>query len=145
LENVQNFGITHRWFRPFYLIGRSQHKQSLIASAIANLRYGQEFKPKQPSLSYDFIPVRDAAVAIVEAIQEPSCQGIINIGSGETHSVNEMVNHVREYFEMPVSIVEKQEGMAADMSKLLRHTNWSPQVNIFSCITEMINKALEAE
>jgi nucleoside-diphosphate-sugar epimerase len=144
LEVVQNYGIRYRWFRPFYLLGSGQHENSLIASAISNLRYGQEFKPKHPNYSYDFIPVQDAATAVVKAIQEPSCAGIINIGTGETQSVNEVVNYVRDYFQMPVSNVEKHEGMAADISKLLRHTNWSPRINISSCITEMIEKSLES-
>ena len=138
LREVENFGTPFRWFRPFYLIGTKQHENSLLNSAIKSIRLGIDFSPKNPDASFDFIAVEDAVRGVESALKEPACKGIINLGTGQSHSVNEMINIVRRHYGLAELEAGEAPGMRADMHKLTSETGWNPQVPIFQEVTRII-------
>lgn len=142
LEYVQNFEIPYRWFRPFYLVGRGQHRNSLLSTAVARIGEGEDFEPNNPSACYDYISVLDAGRGISSAIQNVECLGIINVGSGKLHSVNDLVNTVRSYFGKPSKSSEAKDGLIANISKIQEFTSWTPEYSLSEIVSDFVHETV---
>jgi nucleoside-diphosphate-sugar epimerase len=123
LSLIQDSGLSYKWFRPFYLLGANQHQNSLLNSAVRSIQSDQEFSPRDPSASYDFMTIDQAVTAISAILEERETIGVFNIGSGETKSVNQIVNLVRESYGKPVIEIEPSEGMYAGLDKIQPYIN----------------------
>ena len=88
----------------------------------------------------DFLYVKDAVAMTLAIVQNPSANGLFNIGSGESHTWNELAHAVFaalgrkpsiEFIEMPDSIrATYQYETCADISKL-RSAGYSAPVTPF--------------
>ena len=78
----------------------------------------------------DFTYVTDVANAFLTAAQSSVCEEIFNVGSGETVSVNRLV----ELLGGEVTYIPKRPGEPdctyADITKIRRDLKWQPKVNI---------------
>ncbi len=78
----------------------------------------------------DFTYVTDVANAFLTAAQSSVCAEIFNVGSGETVSVNRLV----ELLGGEVTYIPKRPGEPdctyADITKIRRDLKWQPKVNI---------------
>ena len=78
----------------------------------------------------DFTYVTDVANAFLTAAQSSACAEIFNVGSGQTISVNRLV----ELLVGEVTHIPKRPGEPdctfADISKIRRELKWQPKVNI---------------
>ena len=78
----------------------------------------------------DFTYVTDVANAFLTAAQSSVCEEIFNVGSGETVSVNRLV----ELLGGEVTYIPKRPGEPdctyADITKIRRELKWQPKVNI---------------
>jgi nucleoside-diphosphate-sugar epimerase len=140
LNLLENEGIKFKWFRPFYLIGSRQHKNSLLNTAIRTIEQGIDFIPRDSSKSFDFIDISQAASVMKLVIENPHCSGIYNIGSGETRSVNAIVNSVRRAFGMQEIEEHALEGLSADIGKVQLETGWKPSKKFDVSLQEIISK-----
>ena len=140
LNLVVNSGMNFKWFRPFYLIGARQHKNSLLNTAIRTLEKGTDFIPRESSKSFDFIDINQAAAAMKVVIENQNCKGIYNIGSGETKSVNFIVNAVRRAFGFQEKEDHVFEGLSADISKLQVETGWKTSESLDESVQKIISK-----
>jgi len=138
LKELEGFKIPFRWFRPFYLVGVNQHPKSLINMAIDSIQSGVDFTPQYPERSYDYISVEDAAQGIFSALKEKQCTGVVNLGSGESRSVNEVVNLVRRHFGATEMECQKELAMISDSSKIASLTGWGPKMSLESEISKII-------
>jgi nucleoside-diphosphate-sugar epimerase len=118
LNLIDVSGLRYKWFRPFYLIGPNQHQNSLLNSAIRSIENGADFSPRDPSASYDFISLKHALPIIHSIIESDKSDGIFNVGSGETRSVNQLVNLVRASYGRPTFEITASEGMYANLEKI---------------------------
>jgi nucleoside-diphosphate-sugar epimerase len=141
LEALENSGIRFRWFRPFYLIGAQQHRNSLIHAAIETMSKGFDFVPREPSLMFDFISINDAIKGVVAALNNQDCLGVINLGSSQETSVNEIVNLVRDYFGFDRTEVNGISGMIANCDKLKSMTGW----RLEESMPEAVNRILKTK
>jgi len=141
LNIIEKSGVNYRWFRPFYLIGQEQHPNSLLNTAIKIMASGKIFTPREPAISYDFIDIEDAAKGMKKAMEFGSCLGIINLGSGQTNSVNDVVNLVRKNFGQEAHASEKISGMFANFDKITSTTGWKPEIPLAVSIERIVNKA----
>jgi nucleoside-diphosphate-sugar epimerase len=130
LEQLKEYKIRFRWFRPFYLIGENQHPKSLINAAIDSMKSGLDFKPRNPGSSYDYISIRDAARGMYLSLNEQLCTGVINLGSGNDRSVNEIVNIVRAEYGFEQTQCARDPALISDCSKIQDLTGWKPRVSI---------------
>ncbi len=140
LNLVVNSGMNFKWFRPFYLIGTRQHKNSLLSTAIGTLEKGIDFIPRESSKSFDFIDICQAAAAMKLVIENQNCKGIYNIGSGETKSVNFIVNAVRRAFGLPEKEDYVFEGLSADIRKLQVETGWKTSESLDESLQKIISR-----
>ncbi len=139
LNELEGFNLPFRWFRPFYLLGVHQHAESLINTAINSIQFGKDFLPRNPEFSYDYISVEDAARGVVLALNHKQCTGVLNLGSGKSNSVNDVVNLVRKYFGMEETLCATQPAMISDSGKLSRLTGWEPVVSLESEVNRIIS------
>jgi nucleoside-diphosphate-sugar epimerase len=140
LEEIRNLEIPFRWFRPFYLIGVGQHSNSLLNSAINSIRRGLDFSPRTPSASFDFIAIDDAMQGACLAMKDPSCNGVINLGTGNVLPVNDLVNVVRRHFGIEERHSDTSLGLAADIRKISSLTGWKPETPVIEEVLRIITK-----
>ncbi len=138
LEKLSEWNIGFRWFRCFYVIGVGQHPNSLIRSAIDKIEKGEDFSPKSPGASNDYISVDDVARGITLAIDKKIQTGIYNVGSGTAFSVNAIINIVRKYFGQTPKEIQTEPGLVADSSKLFCATQWTPLHSVEQTVISMI-------
>ena len=78
----------------------------------------------------DFTYVTDVANAFLTAVKSSRCGEVYNVGSGQTISVNRLV----ELLTGEVTYIPKRPGEPdctfADITKIRRDLNWQPKVNI---------------
>jgi nucleoside-diphosphate-sugar epimerase len=143
LNLIQNTDIKFKWFRPFYLIGPRQHKNSLLNTAVRNIEQGVDFSPRESNKSFDFIDI-DQAVAVMKlVIENPICNGIYNIGLGETKSVNYIVNIVRQAFGLKEKEDHVLDGLSADIGKVQSETGWKSSTTFDESLLKIISKLRE--
>jgi len=140
LNLLEKSSVKYRWFRPFYLIGQGQHENSLLNMAIRTSVLGKIFIPREPAISYDFIDIEDAVKGMKTAMEFDSCSGIINLGSGQANSVNDVVNIVRKNFGQEARESERISGMFASFDKIMSTTGWKPEIPLEVSIQRIVNK-----
>ena len=78
----------------------------------------------------DFTFVYDVVNAFIEVMDKKIKNEIFNIGSGQTHSINSLVSLLGNN---KVLYIPKRPGEPdctfADISKILKKTNWKPKVS----------------
>ena len=158
-KDIENFGLTklevldkvessfehHVWFRPFYLLGSRQHKSSLLNSAIAKLSLGEQFLPRDPNSTHDFVAIDDAIESFRRIILLEQSSGIYNVGSGKLSSVNFLLNIIREHFGVPNVEDFPKTGLWANTDRLRVTTNWTNSTTITDTIHSIIDKSFDVK
>ena len=141
LEALEESGMAYRWFRPFYLVGAQQHPNSLFNSVYQAIVEGFDFSPRsKPSTSFDFLEITDFARGVSLAIQSNSVWGITNLGSGEPHSIEEIINQFRLRFGLEQKVAVRSETMYASTKKLSDSTGWSPSFDLSQMVSRFIEQ-----
>ena len=133
----RDFGVPVIIFRPFNIYGPCQNSSFLIPSIIEQLKSG-EIILKDPRPKRDFIHVSDIIHAVMLAIKlENSGLETFNLGSGNSYSVEEIVNLIVKYSGKRTVVKYTNEyrpgevlDTIADIKKITTKLNWSPSVNI---------------
>ena len=82
---------------------------------------------------FDYIFARDSALALL-ALANRSSRGIFDVGTGESHSVSEVLELLS--LEFPGLRIDLQENAStyeascADISRISSHTGWKPKVSL---------------
>ena len=112
-----------------YLQIKETGKVQLFKSYNDNYADGQQLR--------DFVYVKDVADMVVDAVFKPYTDGLFNVGSGESHSWNQLVQHVFtalkkdvniQYIDMPQNIKQHYQYYTQAKTKKLQGRN--VQVNI---------------
>ena len=90
------------------------------------------------SQTRDFVHVDDVVRALVDAA-EAGLHGVYNVGTGRSHSLNELVDRLNdvlgtdvdpEYVENPIDEAVYVHDTCADWTKLRETTGWTPEVDL---------------
>lgn len=88
----------------------------------------------------DFTFVTDVAAALVRAADSEVAGEVFNVGSGNTYSVNRLV----ELLGGPVTYIPKRPGEPdctfADISKIRRVLDWEPKVSLEEGVRRMLER-----
>jgi nucleoside-diphosphate-sugar epimerase len=135
------------WARLFYVYGPGQRDASLIPSIVGSIRQGQIPDIRKPDARNDFVYVEDVANAINKLVLNPVESGIYNVGSGETTSIREIISLVYKISKIKEPIIEAKGGdnvdFKADISKIKKAINWTPQTKINAGIEKYLNNKSE--
>ena len=82
------------WGRVFYPYGIGEEERKLFSAVIKTLKNNQEFICKTPNNIIDYVHVRDVADIFCRLITNDEIAGIINICSGNTVKLSEILQHI---------------------------------------------------
>ena len=134
--------------RPFNIYGAYQPNAYLIPKIISQVKNSNSIKLNDLEPRRDFVYISDLISAIISSINSNLEFDIINIGSGESYSIYEIIAVVKELLDkedMPVitnNHRRKNEIMEtkADITKAKKLLNWSPSYNLKMAISDMLLK-----
>jgi nucleoside-diphosphate-sugar epimerase len=132
--------------RPFNIYGPGQKEPFLIPSIISQARQGKiilnDERPKR-----DYIHVSDIVSAIVKSIEKDESELLkINLGTGESYSVEEVVNIVNSIFGNDLDVMYLKKYRQAEVLNTVANINlankelgWLPEIKIESGLKEIIS------
>jgi len=131
--------------RPFNAYGPHQSENFLIPSILKQLKKGKIIL-NDPRPKRDFIYLEDLVEFFLKAIPyQGSAYEIFNVGSGENHSVQEIVDLVIDNWDEPVEVQYRQvtrnnEIMEtlADISKARDILGWMPGTSFVTGLSEVM-------
>ena len=128
---AQKFEISHDWLRLFYTFGPYQHPNSLINSIQRDLLRGNQITLNSPTLSHDFIYVKDVVELIDLLCASESSNSIYNVGSGVATSTGQVANTISNLLgQKPIFGEEQESALTADISKVVSGTGWNPRFSL---------------
>ncbi len=141
------YGLEYLILRPSNPYGKFQHihgKQGFIAVALGSLL---ENRPLtiwgDGSAVRDYIFIEDLCEAVMLLIETDSWNAVYNIGSGEGHSINEVLEGIRQILNQEIQIIFETSRTVdiatnvLDISKLKKAINWMPKTPLSSGIQQM--------
>ena len=129
----QYYNVNVVILRPFNAYGLNQKENFLIPSIIKQINTSKVINVKNLESKRDFIYIKDLVDAIVKAINLEKNFEVLNIGSGVSYSVTEVIKIIQQVkgtsFQVKSS-EEIQDGeilyTCADIAKAKKLLNWTP-------------------
>lgn len=142
---AQDLKVPVAVFRPFNIYGTGQNVQFLLPMMVHQLPTGKiQVRDDRPKRDYIHIDDIASAVEFMAFAEWEETYAVYNLGSGESHSVREVADLLRELWGKPVEYVATGEtrpnevlDTVADISRL-KEMGWSPKVSLRDGLTEMI-------
>jgi dTDP-6-deoxy-L-talose 4-dehydrogenase (NAD+) len=135
--------ISLLWFRLFYVYGPGQRVGALIPTLIKAIRNNQPPEILNLMASNDYVYIDDIVEAFIKGIECRQSEGIVNLGSGHTVSVLDVVTLVAE-LGGALDMVPKNkkgeealQGMVADINKAKSLLDWAPDTSLSEGIKKM--------
>ncbi len=140
--NVHSMNVTI--VRPFNVYGLGQRKEFLIPEIIAQVISGKQIRLKDLKPRRDYVYLDDLVEALCRTMKLCKSLNILNIGSGMSCSVAEIVDAVQKVAGTGLEVfseerVRKQEipETIADISKAYRLLGWKPQLSFQQGIAQV--------
>lgn len=132
------YGIRFLWLRLLAAYGPTDDPEHMIPYVILSLLRGQKPTLTSGQQRWDYLYVEDVARAIWQVVAHTTGQGIFNLGSGEAHTVRNIVAHIRDLIDptLPLGLGEvlyrpgQIMHLQADITRFKKVTSWAPQVEI---------------
>jgi carbamoyl-phosphate synthase large subunit len=135
-ENFSSLSV--RIFR-----GYGRGSRDVISRWTRSLLLNQEIVVYNPEGYFDYIYAKDSAEGLLRMALNCTATGIINLGTGKSRRVAEVVQELSEFFpDMKVRLLDSEipiEASEADISKLFFEVNWVPEYNLKEAIKEIID------
>ena len=140
----KNFGVNVLILRPFNVYGPNQKEFFLIPSIIKQINLKKEIKVKDLKPKRDFIYVKDLVEAIIKTIELKINFEVINIASGISYSVSEVIKKIQKIKGVNLKIKSTNEVRSdeimdtkADIKKAKNLLNWAPQWSFESALKDI--------
>ena len=132
---AESFGVNITILRPFNVYGPGQPDHFLIPSIVRQLGGGEFIRVMDLEPKRDYVYVGDLAEAIALTIERPHRFNVLNIGTGESHSVAEVIDAIQRLKRTNLPVTSAGESRPdeildcrADISAARREIGWSPRV-----------------
>lgn len=144
LANLRN--LPFAWIRVFSTYGPDDNPDWMIPSLIRSLLARQRPALTPGEQRWDYLFVEDAADAFIAVADTPGATGVFNLGSGQAHSLRDVVSLVRDEIDpsLPLGFGEvpyrpdQVMWLQADIQRLNQTTGWQPRVNLHQGIRQTI-------
>ena len=140
----ERFGIDVIVLRPFNVFGEGQSEAFLIPSIIKQVRQRRPINVKDLRPKRDYLYVSDMVDAIFRAVRGPKGFNVLNVGSGMSHSVADVIEIVQDVWhtDLPVVSAEEQRqdeimDVVADIRKAGRELDWKPRFSLREGLEDM--------
>ena len=155
----QRFGLKIHYVRPFNHTGVGQKDSFVLpsfckqAASLEAAGEPGEIRVGNLTAKRDFSDVRDIARAYRMILESDDDRMIYNVGSGEAHGLDEMLEYIVSLCTVDVKIVVDQERyrpidtpiVQCDNSLIREKLGWEPQYSIFDTLKEMYEYYLKNE
>jgi len=123
--------------RPFNIFGPGQRAEFLIPSLLDQIRRGTEIRVKDLAPRRDYLFVDDLADGIARTLRAPQGLRFFNFGSGESHSVREVIDIAQSAAGSTLPVLSSDEprpgeipDVRADVSLADRLLAWKPRTSL---------------
>ena len=149
-EACQFFAESHQInvtvLRLFNVYGPEQSSNFIIPTIINQIESDGIVKVEDLEPKRDFVYIKDVVRAIIKSIKYKNNFSAINIGSGKSHSVEELINTIQDIKNTKCLVKSsgnrrKDEIMdtVADIKMAKELLNWEPRYSLQDGLTEIIN------
>jgi nucleoside-diphosphate-sugar epimerase len=134
-ELAREYGLTLGWARLFFLYGPGEHPDRLVASVTRALLASEPIATTDGLQRRDFLFAPDASDALA-ALLDSGAEGAVNVASGESVSVREIMESIGSVTGRPELIrfgaiardPSDPPELVADVGRLRREVAWRPRV-----------------
>ena len=121
--------------------GYGRNSRDIISRWVRAILNDEEIKVYRPEGIFDYIYAKDTALGILK-ISEAKVTGIINLGTGSSKKVSDVVKILISHFpNAKIKYIESDipyEASQANINELIKKINWKPIYSIESGIEEII-------
>ena len=142
----EHFGVSAVIFRPFNVYGLGQSEKFLIPSIIRQARLSDVIEVQDTKPSRDYVYVEDLLAALNCAITTDIEFEVVNIGTGRSYSVLELIETLgivsNRKYQIRSAMIERQSEIMhtqADNSRAREILNWEPQWSLKSGLKVLWN------
>jgi len=142
----EHFGVKVVIFRPFNVYGLGQSEKFLIPSIIRQARLSDVIEVQDTKPSRDYVYVEDLLAALNCAITTDIELEVMNIGTGRSYSVLELIETLgivsNRKFKIRSAMIERQSEIMhtqADNSRAREILNWEPEWSLQSGLEVLWN------
>lgn len=146
LENITR--VTS--LRLFNLYGKYQGDTFLIPQIIKDIHNKKSIHVKDLIPKRDYLYIKDLLLLIEIIISSDTANGIYNIGSGKSYSVQEVINEIKSTTNTDAQIISensRREGeildCVADIKKIKIDTGWFPKYDLKSGLLDYIEEGVK--
>ena len=134
---ADRFGIKITILRPFNIYGAGQADAFLVPTILNQLKGGKEIHVKDLEPRRDYVYILDVVEAMARAVAREGGFSLLNIGSGASHSVAELIQTIQDVWgtNLPVHsdrARRKNEVMeaVADITRAKQQLGWTPRFTL---------------
>ncbi len=133
----EHWGIPIAVIRPFNVYGPDQRKEFLIPEILEQIKNNNFIRVKDLEPRRDYVYIDDLIQAIVNTLDIPDGFHIINIGTGTSYSVRQIIETIQTIAGTNLSLesgggTRKHEisDVRADITAAYELLNWKPKFNL---------------
>ena len=147
----ENFESDVSVLRLFNVYGTKQNERFLIPHIVNQvMSEKQEIQVLDLLPKRDYVYITDVCEAIKMSVEKTKSFHLFNIGTGESHSVQEIIDFCQEIAVTNKKVISKNEvrhnelnDVRADIDLIRKEWNWSPKVSIRDGLKKMIGESYE--
>lgn len=131
--------------RPFNVFGPGQAEPFLIPFLIRQARENDVIRVKTLAPRRDYVYVTDVVDGIVRAIEGGHGYRVFNLGSGQSHSVEELIRELQHVTRGALPVVSDDEhrkdeimDTIADISAARHALGWEPRFTLRQGLSDML-------
>lgn len=139
-------GVAVVQLRLFNVFGPGQRQEFLIPSIVAQVRQGNEIRVLDLTPRRDYVYLDDVVDSISRAIVVPDGHHVVNIGSGVSLSVSEIINQIQKAAgtDLPILVEHRERPQEiADVRANIEHARellgWTPQVSFLQGVQQLLS------
>ncbi len=141
-----SYGVKTVILRPFNIYGNNQNPSFLIPEIIDQVLHQKKVHVKDLEPKRDYLFIDDFIQAIIKSIAIEQFE-IINIGSGVSYSVKEIIDMVQEICGTNYPVTSSSEKRTAeimdtiaDISKADRLLHWKPMISMKEGLSSIVKQ-----
>lgn len=132
-EIANDVGIEWVWGRIFSLIGEYEPKNRFFPTLIGTLVNNKELEASSCEQNWDYLDVKDAAIALIKLSERGKTGEIYNIANGNYRPLKDFVEEAKQILESSSKIIygnrsEPFISLQPTVEKIVAHTGWTPAI-----------------
>jgi nucleoside-diphosphate-sugar epimerase len=150
------YGDVHRVpvtiLRLFNVFGPGQRDSFLVPSIVAQIRSGKEIRVLDLNPRRDYVFIADVIEAICQSMRQQSGMATLNIGSGQSLSVREVIEQIQRVAGTDLPVLSsgqerRQEipDVRADIALARKTLGWAPRWSFSQGIAELLSTEAKSD